>query len=243
MNYLFIDESGDHNLIQIDNQYPVFVLTEIIIEEKYHNETLVSELKTFKKELFDDEKIILRTADIARNKKGFEKIKEPAFRNLFYQRLNNLLDGAEFKVIAAVVKKEKYKKRYGIRAIDPYLFCLEVLIERFIYELKEKNETGVIIAEARNSILDNQLEIAYLNIKVGGTRFLRPKEIKEHIEGFYIKRKEENIAGLQIADLAASPIGRYIIGKNVKEDFKIIENKFRKNSEGKYRGYGLVIFP
>jgi hypothetical protein len=92
-------------------------------------------------------------------------------------------------------------------------------------------------------LLDNQLEIAYLNTKISGTRFIRSKEIKENIEGFFIRKKEENIAGLQIADLAATPIGRYIIGKKVKKDFEIVESKFRKNSNGKYRGYGLVIIP
>jgi hypothetical protein len=118
-----------------------------------------------------------------------------------------------------------------------------VLIERFIYELRETNEKGIVIAEARNSLLDNQLDIAFLNIKVSGTRFMRSKEIKEIIDGLFIKKKELNLAGLQIADLAATPIGRYVIGKKVKKDFEIVESKFRKNADGRCKGYGLVIFP
>ncbi len=243
MYQLYIDESGDHNLIQIDDQYPVFVLTGVLIEEDCHNTTLTDELKNFKIELFGDENIILHTADITRNKNGFERLKETEFRNNFYEKSNNLLSRIDFKVIAAAIKKKEYKHRYGIRAIDPYLFCLEVLIERFVYELRETHSKGFVIAEARNSLLDNQLEIAYLNTKISGTRFIRSKEIKENIEGFFIRKKEENIAGLQIADLAATPIGRYIIGKKVKKDFEIVESKFRKNSNGKYRGYGLVIIP
>lgn len=243
MYNLYIDESGDHNLIQIDDQYPVFVLTGIIINEDYHNTSVTEEFKKIKREIFGNENIILHTADITRNKNGFEKLKETNFRNNFYEKLNSLLTGIDFKVIAATIKKKEYKQRYGIRAIDPYLFCLEVLIERFVYELRENNEKGIVIAEARNSLLDNQLEIAYLNIKVSGTRFIRPKEIKESIEGFFIKKKEENIAGLQIADLTATPIGRYVIGKKVKKDFEIVESKFRKNANGRYKGYGLVIFP
>jgi hypothetical protein len=243
MYNLFIDESGDHNLIQIDDQYPVFVLTGIVIKEDYHNSIVTEEMKKFKKEHFDNENIILHTADLTRNKNGFEKLKDMSFRIGFYEKLNALIAGIDFKIIAAVIKKKEYKLRYGTRAIDPYLFCLEVLIERFIYELRETNEKGILIAEARNSLLDNQLDIAYLNIKVSGTKFIRSKEIKENIDGLFIKKKEVNLAGLQIADLAATPIGRYVIGKKVKKDFEIVESKFRKNADGRYKGYGLVIFP
>jgi len=219
MYNLFIDESGDHNLIQIDDQYPVFVLTGIVIKEDYHNSTVTEEMKIFKKDYFKNENIVLHTADITRNKNGFEKLKDVSFRTGFYEKLNSLIAGIDFKIIATVIKKKEYKLRYGIRAIDPYLFCLEVLIERFIYELRETNEKGIVIAEARNSLLDNQLDIAFLNIKVSGTRFIRSKEIKEIIDGLFIKKKELNLAGLQIADLAATPIGRYVIGKKVKKDF------------------------
>ncbi|HJD61211.1 MAG TPA: hypothetical protein LFV90_03515 [Rickettsia endosymbiont of Columbicola hoogstraali] len=46
-----------------------------------------------------------------------------------------------------------------------------------------------------------------------------------------------------MADLVVSPIGRYIIGKKVQEDFQIIKQKFRKNDKGVYDGYGLVVLP
>ena len=105
MYQLYIDESGDHNLIQIDDQYPVFVLTGVLIEEDCHNTTLTDELKNFKIELFGDENIILHTADITRNKNGFERLKETEFRNNFYEKSNNLLSRIDFKVIAAAIKK------------------------------------------------------------------------------------------------------------------------------------------
>ena len=95
---------------------------------------LTEEMKKFKKEHFDNENIVLHTADITRNKNGFEKLKDMSFRTGFYEKLNNLIAGIDFKIIAAVIKKKEYKLRYGTRAIDPYLFCLEVLMKAISME-------------------------------------------------------------------------------------------------------------
>ncbi len=35
MKYLFLDESGEHNLTKIDMQYPVFVLGGIVVDSEY----------------------------------------------------------------------------------------------------------------------------------------------------------------------------------------------------------------
>ena len=48
-----------------------------------------------------------------------------------------------------------------------------------------------------------------------------------------VRSKKENISGLQLADLVATPIGRKILDKPVKDDYKVIEQKFRKKLERK----------
>lgn len=55
--------------------------------------------------------------------------------------------------------------------------------------------------------------------------------------------KRENIVGLQLVDLVVSPFGRHILGKRDHEDFRIIEQKFRRNWRGEYQGVGLVVLP
>lgn len=56
-----------------------------------------------------------------------------------------------------------------------------------------------------------------------------------------IMDKRHNSTGLQIADLVAHPIARKIVKPN--HAFDIIEKKFRRNSAGSIRGYGLKVFP
>jgi hypothetical protein len=55
--------------------------------------------------------------------------------------------------------------------------------------------------------------------------------------------KNRNVAGLQLADLVVSPIGRHVLGKPPKEDWRIVESRLRCNRRGDYRGYGLVVLP
>lgn len=240
---LFLDESGDHSLIKIDDQYPMFVLAGVMMDRDYHDTDAAKIMNDLKQSLFDRTDIILHTADISRNKNGFERLKEKEFRNRFYDALNTMMGELEYMVVAVAIKKHEHNEKYGLAALDPYLLSLECIIERFIFECEENEKQGLIMAESRNSILDNELELAYLNLKIQGTKYIKAKQVKERVKQFIIRDKKENIPGLQIADLVASPIGRFILKKKIKPDFEIIKNKFRKGNSGKIGGYGLVVLP
>jgi hypothetical protein len=239
---LFLDESGDHSLTKIDPQYPMFVLAGCVFELSYYEKVVEPEVSKFKKELLGNDKIILHTEDITHNKNGFERVVEPVFRKTFYEKANSLLDRLNYKILACAIKKDEHFKKYGLAAIDPYMLSLDCIVERLVFELEEINQTGIIIAESRNSILDNELELAFLNLKVQGTSYVSASKVKKVVTQLSIKDKKENIAGLQIADLIASPIGREIVGKRNQIDYKVIEKKYR-NKDGKFLGYGLVVLP
>jgi len=243
MLVLFLDESGDHSLSKIDPQYPIFVLGGCVFDYDYYKAIVENLVKQFKEKLFGRTDLIIHTADISRNKEGFERLKDPVFRKRFYEEINRLMEELDYKVIACVIKKDKHLLKYGLEAKDPYLLSLDIVVERFIFMLRENNTKGIIVAESRNDVLDNQLELAFLNLKIRGTYYISGTEIKRQVTNFTIKSKDENIAGLQIADLVVSPVGRFVLGKEIHQDFKIIERKFRRDNLGNYMGYGLVILP
>ena len=60
------------------------------------------------------------------------------------------------------------------------------------------------------------------------------REIERRIKGLNLRPKTENLAGLQLADLVATPIGRCNMGKTIKEDCRIIEAKFRRSRAGNH---------
>ena len=243
MKVLFLDESGDHNLAVIDRSYPLFVLGGVIIDQRYAAGPLEDAFRAFKRRLFGRDDLILHTADITRNRNGFERLKERAFREYFYQELNALLRGIEFRVMACVIRKDDHLQRYGVAALDPYMLSLDVLVERFCMEIGNVDSGGVIVAERRDAMLDRELDIAWLNLKVQGTRYIKAKDIEKRVVGLNLRAKTANIAGLQLADLVVTPIGRKVLGKTIKEDYRVVEEKFRCSQTGKVEGYGLVVLP
>ena len=243
MKILFLDESGDHNLSVIDPQYPLFVLGGIIVDKDYAEGEMEREVRAFKREIFGNEEINLHTADITRNRFGFERMIETQFRENFYQKLNALMRRLQYQVVACAIRKDEHLRAYGVAALDPYLLSLDVLVERFCLEIGDVASGGIIVAERRNPTLDHQLELAWLNLKVQGTRFMRAKDIERRVLSLNLRDKTENIGGLQLADLVVTPIGRFVLGKSAKEDFEIVQSKFRRNRDGKYEGYGLVVLP
>jgi hypothetical protein len=91
MKILFLDESGDHNLSVIDPQYPLFVLGGVIVDQAYAEGEMAERIRDFKLRIFGREDLILHTADITRNRNGFEQMKDPPFRERFYAELNALI--------------------------------------------------------------------------------------------------------------------------------------------------------
>jgi len=239
---MFLDESGDHNLAVIDPQYPLFVLGGIILNRDYASDELEVRLRQFKLDLFGRDDIILHTAEITRSKGAFSAMRYTPFRESFYRALNALMRSLEYRVIACVIKKDAHLARHGFEAIDPYLLSLNVLVERFCFELGDTPQSGLIVAEKRDPTLDHQLELAWLNLRIQGTRFLQASVIEERITGLNIRSKLDNIAGLQLANLVVSPIGRYVLGKRMFDDWEIIQSKFRRR-HGAYEGAGLVVLP
>lgn len=243
MKVMFLDESGDHNLRVIDPQYPLFVLGGVIVDKDYAEGELAERMAGFKRDLFGREDLILHTADITRNRNGFERLKDAGFRQAFYEQLNALMADLRYSVVACAIRKDQHLSRYGVAALDPYLLSLDVLVERFCMDVGNIEGGGLIVAERRDPTLDHELELAWLNLKIQGTRYLQAKQIERRILAMNLRDKKANLAGLQLADLVVTPIGRKVLGKTVKEDYRVVEQKFRCSGSGRVEGYGLVVLP
>ena len=98
-----------------------------------------------------------------------------------------------------------------------------------------------IIIEKRGRKEDKQLESHFQRILGKGTGKLSSLEIKEFNPTFKFKNKKENINCLQLADLIAYPIARFIIDPTKANlAYDILEPKIYRNNEGIV---GLKIYP
>lgn len=189
---MFLDESGDHNLKKISTNYPVFVLGGVIVDRAYAREVIDPKLRAFKQRFFGREDLILHTVDMSRGNGDYSILEHAPTRAQFYAELNTLLAELEYKVIACVIRKDKHVAQYGVNAADPYMYSLDILVERFCMELGSTFDAGFICAEKRNPNLDRDLMLAWEELRTSGigTGFATSNAINARIVGFELRDKK-----------------------------------------------------
>jgi len=65
---IFVDESGDHGLASIDQDYPMFVLAFCLFEKQIYAEKVVPAILKFKFKQFGHDQIVLHEHDIRKAK-------------------------------------------------------------------------------------------------------------------------------------------------------------------------------
>lgn len=237
---VYVDESGDHSLISIDPEYPVFVLSFCIFRKNIYVETVTSSLRKLKFETFGHDMVILHEHDIRKKSGVFAKLgKEP--REIFMTKLTDIMNDADFTLLAVVIDKRKLISRYN-NPVHPYHLAMEFGLERLFRFMKGKGQDKhltYIVCEARGAKEDKELELEFRRICDGDNYFKKslPFDI-------IIVDKRTNSEGLQLADMTARPIGLSVLrpGQDNRA-FKILESKFYKDRFGKKEGFGLKCFP
>jgi len=243
--YFFLDETGDHSLSFIDESFPIFLLAGCLFEEESYKKVSDS-INNFKEEFFRTKEVILHSRDIRKCDKSFQILFDLELKKSFYEKLNEIIRKADFKIIAVAIDKKAHIEKYGKRANDPYSLCLSYILERLVFCTDDGALNKIrIIIEKRGRKEDAQLLSHYNSIVDGrGTYHVSSQRFKERIIDFEMRLKKDNDIGLQISDLCAYPLARHIL--NTEEPympFEIIKDKVRKSPNGKVDGYGLKVFP
>ena len=244
MQYLlFLDESGDHGLGNIDPGFPVFALTGVMISRTEY-ELLRCKMNEIKENYWSTEDVIFHSRDIRKWDKEFVILIDEALRSRFYQDINEVVSQSSYTVIAAAIDKIKHIKRYGKIANDPYELSISFIFERavfFLDSLSGKNHTLEIIIEKRGKKEDEKLASHCQKIKQRGTFYVNSSRFSFYGFDFDFFDKRQNINGLQLADLIAYPLARYVIDPNrANPSFDMFQDKIYRRGN---RRYGLKIFP
>lgn len=234
MKYLFIDESGDHNLLKIDPQFQLFVLTGIVFESNVYEKFRRNLLK-LKKQLFDTDRVVLHSKELTRpnitRQKALKDLTNPAKRNKFYTEINKLLSKFKFSILCFVIDKKWFAEKFAPTPPDPYFLSFIDLFTKFEESLGIR-ETGKIFVEQRNKILDKQFLLAWESAKTTKvSRSMDSKKLQNHkIEKPSIMPKSWDESGLEIADLISYRLSRAFMNKPEKPrgneiDIKVINKK------------------
>lgn len=238
---MFLDESGDHSLKKIDDTYPVFVLAGCIFDFDYYHSKVESAIQALKQKHFCRTDIILRSYDIRKQKNDFAVLVDKKKREEFYKDLNKEMTGLEYTIIAAAIDKNRFKQQYSDPG-NPYHLCFRFIMEHTIMFLGSKKESLMFRIESRETHNDRKLAQEYENFK-NGTPMFEAAEIQSKFSDLSFNQKSQNIAGMQIADLVAYPIGKWVMdSKRENKVFEILKSKIH-SKRGKLLGYGLKVFP
>lgn len=243
--HFFLDETGDHGLGFVDENFPIFLLAGCLFETAEY-EKISREINAFKKDFFKTTEVILHSRDIRKCDGAFQILFDLELKKRFYERLNAIIAGANFIAIAVAIDKKRHIEKYGAIADNPYTICLSYILERLVFCTDQNStpSTVSIIIEKRGKKEDKQLLAHYNSVIDKGTYHVIASRFKQRITDFTMMSKRDNNVGLQIADLCAYPIARHVL--NSEEPyipFEIIEDKLRKGDNGKIEGYGLKVFP
>lgn len=243
---VYVDESGDHSLASIDKDYPVFVLALCVFHKRHYAEKIAPAVQKLKFNYFGHDCVVLHENEIRKQKGDFAFLSHLPTRNEFMERLSSVMEASNFILIAGVVDKVRLSRGDGARS-NPYHIalgiCLEVLRE-FLAEKKQDQVKTHVLVECRGKKEDAELELEFRRICDGenpGNRVL-PFDI-------VFADKKTNLAGLQLADLVARPVGiHYIRPGQANKAFEVLKKKFfcnggRAKVGSGYENVGLMIHP
>ena len=240
--YLFLDECGDQNLSSFDPSFPVFTLCGIVVSQD-QLDVLSDKINALKKEFWGERKIILHSRDIRKCQNGFEIFFDIDVKRRFYEQINSILGDKVYVIICCSILKEPYIRQYG-RLNDVYGQSLSYIMERTVFYLDSLETSNIhltTIVECRGKKEDQTLLNYYNKVLDIGTYWVIPTRIQKYFKEFEMRKKSENLIGLQIADLVAYPITRYVLDEEaVNFAYDIIKDNIYQK-EGKL--YGMKIFP
>lgn len=93
---VYVDESGDHSLKSIDENYPVFVLTFCVFHKAHYADKVTPAVRKLKFATFGHDMVILHEQDIRKGNGAFGMLGRDK-REIFLEELNFLISESDLK--------------------------------------------------------------------------------------------------------------------------------------------------
>lgn len=207
---LFLDETGNHGMAKIDDNYPVFGLCGSLFYLPDYRDQAIPCSNNLKLRFFRHEGIHFHSTAIRRAEGPFQFLTVESLRNEFLADISQLMIDLRLTLFFVGMNKKNHAAKY-LSPAHPYHYSLELLLERLHYFCQEKSIVRLpIVAESRGKAEDSTLLTEFHRILEHGTSFVTAKNFNQCGLSLEFAKKEQNVTGLQITDLLAYPIGRWI---------------------------------
>lgn len=256
---LFIDETGVQSLKTAKTDRYLCLMGVVVKREK-HDGYVSDRLRQIKQDLFghtEDTPIILHRREMVRGEPPFDILrKDPLVAREFEARWLSLVREVPYLAMAAAIDKAAHLEKYSVWHHDPYHYCLECLLERYVKWMNRNGFVGDVMIEARGKAPDKKLKNAYKHFYRNGKGNLSASTVQQRLTSGEPKfaLKSDDVAALQIADSLAHPALAYMRSKaeNVELDPSfgkqlidiLLEQKFARHPQnGTISGWGLKLLP
>jgi hypothetical protein len=256
---LYIDEVGNPGLgAGLTGNERYLSLTGAIIALDHVRDDVHPRLEAIRNRYFDshpDTPVIFHRKELVNQRRPFQALQDPNVKALFDADLLQLIRDLDYTVITAVIDKLEHLQRYGGWAMDPYHYCLVVILERYALWLTERQAQGDVMAESRGGGEDRRLKAEFSRIHMNGTPNIPHAQFVARFTSsqLKVKPKSSDIAGLQLADLIAHPSfiatkarhdGRALPANFGGQIAQVLEaSKYRRSWNGRIEGYGRKWLP
>ncbi len=177
-------------------------------------------------ELPNPQDIILHQMRILEAEKGrldikkypeYSKFRKKEERVRFYRELKKIFVLNDITIIGSSISEANLKYFYGgsgRNKQDQYLVAMQLLLENYCHFLCTKDGIGNVIYEYRELIGNEKLRDRYYHMKLMGSMYMAKATAETRLLGLDFADKNDNIAGLQLADFVPNPFARDHAGLN-----------------------------
>lgn len=207
---VYADESGDHGMVNIDPQYPMFALTFCVMRKDAYTAEIVPAMQGFKFGIWGHDTVVLHEHEIRKSTGPFGVLRtDRALRTRFMDELNALIETAPMTIFASVIDKAKHRAKYA-NPWNPYEIALHFCMERLHILMTAEEQHGKtvhVVFESRGPKEDKELELEFRRIAGNDSHwgYWRHDFSRFDFQPVFIP-KAANASGLQLADLTARPI-------------------------------------
>ena len=258
---IYIDEVGNHDLNSSkDENERYLTLFGVWMSYSEVKNKVRPDMDAIKRDYFQkdpDQTIIFHRKQITRFEGDFTILAKKEVRDDFGNCLLKAFKDWNYVAMAVTIDKRKHLEKYNIWHYEPYHYCFEVLLERYVLFLHYRRLKGDVMVESRSTKPDKNLKNSYRRFYGKGTTNISAGIIQNCLTTGELKckKKGENICGLQLADLLAHPahydlLNSYgVIGKQNSE-FGVEVGKILRDTKynrhyinGKIDGFGTKLLP
>lgn len=259
---MYIDECGTDDIVSCHlDPHRHLALTGVIISHEagatYANPRLMAlKHKHFPQADQDAPPVVLHRSDFLKGNGPFQSCQDESNLASFCDDLHDYLLGLQHTVITVVIDKYAMLKKQHWIVKEPYHYCAEVLVEKFVQFLERSNSTGDVWAESRKNKKNKALQRHFTAACQRGTRYVDdPARIQARLTTFDIefREKKHNCTGLQIADVYAKPSMDRILKLRIQgyqvSPFSdrfgqlLVDRKYDRSPTGWLSGYGMKFLP